>query len=190
MRKIDVLREDGVDDCVQLLGGREVAAKRLFHHHARALGAARAAQGLHHSAEKTGRDGQIVGGPARGTKHLAKLREGGGILIIAVDILQQAGQFCEGSIVHAAVLAETIVGALLKLFQRPARFRHANHRHIQFAVEHHLLQRGKNLLVGQVAGSAKKYQCIGRRAGRSRRASPSKRRHLYGFQSARKILNS
>ena len=56
--------------------------------------------------------------------------------------------FAKAASFNAAVLGDTRARKLLKLFERPPGFRHADHWHFQFAADHHLLQRGEDLLVG------------------------------------------
>jgi thiamine pyrophosphate-dependent acetolactate synthase large subunit-like protein len=51
---------------------------------------------------------------------------------------------------------KAVAGPIAKLVEGPARFRHANHRHVKVASLQHRLERRKNLLVGQVSSAPKK----------------------------------
>ena len=53
------------------------------------------------------------------------------------------------------------MGARPELFESPAGFGDADHRHIEVATLQHRLQRGKDLLVGEIAGCTKEDQSIG-----------------------------
>ena len=58
------------------------------------------------------------------------------------------------------MLFQAVVRSFSKLLEGPARFRHANHRHVEIAAPDHLLERRENLFVGEVAGRAKEDQCV------------------------------
>ena len=58
------------------------------------------------------------------------------------------------------MLLQAVARPLPKLLDRPSRFGYSDDRHIQIPAADHLLQRGKNLLVGQIAGRAKKDQSV------------------------------
>ena len=83
----------------------QISPEGFFDDHARALGAARFVEALDHGGEHAGRDGQVVRGMLRRAEQFAQRREGGRIVVIAVDVLQQLDQFGEGSRIEAAVLA-------------------------------------------------------------------------------------
>src|SRR6266404_353042 len=56
---------------------------------------------------------------------------------------------------------EAVVCTSAELVERPARFCNADNRHIEMTAVQHCLQRGKDLLVGQVASCAEENQRIG-----------------------------
>src|SRR3546814_8036204 len=68
---------------------------------------------------------------------------------------------CSSDLVDATVVLEAVAGALAQLVHRPARMGHADHRHVEPAARDHRLQRGKDLLVGKVAGGAEEHECVG-----------------------------
>ena len=53
-----------------------------------------------------------------------------------------------------------VAGALDQLLARPGRPRDADHRHVELAAPRHRLQRGKDLLVGEIAGDAEEDQRV------------------------------
>jgi hypothetical protein len=86
------------------------------------------------------------------------------VVVVAVDVAQQPEQLGEGRFVHAAaVLFQTVAGALPELIQCPPRLRDPDDRHGQMPAAHHRLQRRKDLLVREVAGGAEEDQGVGAR---------------------------
>src|SRR5262249_25565330 len=83
------------------------------------------------------------------------------VLVVAVDIAQKAAQPVEGRGIEPAVLLEAVLGASPELFKIPAGLRHADDRHVEVTGLHHRLQRGKDLLVREVAGRAEEGEGIG-----------------------------
>ena len=59
------------------------------------------------------------------------------------------------------MLLQAVARTRPKLVEVPTRLGHADHRHVKVAAFHHGLQRGKDLLVSQIAGGAKKHQGVG-----------------------------
>ena len=62
--------------------------------------------------------------------------------------------------IESAVVFHAILRALLELLQIPSGFGEPDDRDLQFPALGQLLQRGKNLLVRQVAGGTEEYQRI------------------------------
>ncbi len=84
--------------------------------------------------------------PARA---IAQLFESFGVLVIAVDVLEQADEFGEGGFVDsAAELLDAVAGAFAKLLESPAGFSDADDRNVQIAALDHGLQRREDLFVG------------------------------------------
>ena len=83
----------------------EVGAERLFDDDARAVGAARLGQLFHDQPEQRGRDGEVVRRPLRRAELFADGLERGRVVVVAVDIAQQAAQLVERRRIEAAVLS-------------------------------------------------------------------------------------
>ena len=81
-----------------------------------------------------------------------------------------ARELREGRLVDAAaVLLDALAGARPELLERPARSRDADDRHVELPAPHHRLERGEDLLVGEVAGGAEEDQRV---RARSRLTAP------------------
>ena len=106
---------------------------------------------------------RIVHRIARAAERFTQLLKSRGILIIAIDVLEQSDEFSEGSFVDAAMLRQAVAHPIANLVDVPSGFRDADHRHVQGAVLDHLLQRRKYLLVRQVSAGAEEDQSIRRR---------------------------
>ena len=139
----------------------QVATERLFDHDAGVVGAAGLGQVFDDDAEQARRDRQVVQGPGRAVESLAQLVEGRAIVVIAVDVAEQLEQLGESGLVDAAVLGETVASPGLKLLERPARLGHPDHRYVEMPVLNQVLERGEDLLVGQVAGRPEKDEGVG-----------------------------
>ncbi len=150
------LGKEAMKRAIQFLGRGQIAAEGLFHHHPRILRAADLGQPFRDRGEHVGRNRQIVQRPFDVAQRLTQLRKSGRIAVVAVDVLQQRAELrvCRG--VQAAVLGETLLDPRLELVEVPARFRHCDDRHVEMPVTEHRLQRGKDLLVGQIARGAEK----------------------------------
>ena len=84
------------------------------------------------------------------------------VAIVAVDIAELAAKFGKSFWVDAsAEFGHAVAGALAQLLDRPAGLGDADHGNIQRAMFHHALQRGKDFLVGEIAGCAKENEGIG-----------------------------
>ena len=132
---------------------------------ARRRGAAGALQLLDHRAEHRGRDGQVVRGQLRAAQRCLQLRERVGVGVVAVDVAQLLGENRERVRVESAVLGAARLGALDQLLERVVRLGDADDRKVQDAALGHALQRGEDLLVGEVAGRAEEDQRVGPRFG-------------------------
>src|SRR4029077_21218142 len=93
----------------------------------------------------------------------AKSRERRWVLVITVNVAQQAGQFSESRRIDSAVLLQAVGRPRTKLIQIPSGFGYTDHRYIKMSALHHRLQRRENLLVGQVTGCAEEDQRVGMR---------------------------
>ena len=122
---------------------------------------ARLGQLLDDQPEQHRRDGQVVRRPLGGAERLADGLERRRVLVVAVDVAQQTAQGVERRGIHPSVLLEAVVGPGPELFEVPARLRHADDRHVEVAALHHRLQRGKDLLVREIAGRAEEHERVG-----------------------------
>src|SRR5271156_2766703 len=114
-------REHRLQNRVQVLRGFQVVSKRFFDDHARIRGAARFSQALHHRGEQTRRNRQVMRGIFRAAKRCAQLFERLGVLIVAINIFQEAHEFRERSFIHATTeCGDAVARALAKLLDIPA----------------------------------------------------------------------
>src|SRR3989449_6686006 len=135
--------------------------RSLLDDDASAVRAVRLAELLHDQFEQHGWDGEIVRRPPGGAELFADGLECRQVLVVAIDVAQQAAQRGERRGIEPTVLLEAVLGARLELFELPAGLRHADDRHVEVAAFHHRLQRRKDLLVREVAGRAEEYEGIG-----------------------------
>jgi hypothetical protein len=59
------------------------------------------------------------------------------------------------------MMFETVLGASLEIVERPASLGYANDRKVETFIADEALQCREDLLVGEVAGGAKEYECVG-----------------------------
>jgi hypothetical protein len=107
-----------------------------------------------------------VGRPLSGAELRANGLERRRVLVVAVDVPQQAAELVERRGIETSVLLEAVTGAGLELVEVPARLGHADHRHAKVPTLEHRLQRREDLLVGQVARGAEEHQGVGASPGR------------------------
>ena len=74
--------------------------------------------------------------------------------------MQQAAELLEGRRIHPAVLFQAVFSPGAELVEVPARLRDSDDRHVEMPPFDHRLQRGKDFLVGQIAGCTEKDQRI------------------------------
>ena len=65
----------------------------------------------------------------------------GRVVVVAVDIAQQAAQLVERRGIEPAVLLDAVAGPGPELVEIPAGLGHADDRHVEMAALHHRLQR-------------------------------------------------
>src|SRR5690606_34517771 len=140
----------------------QIAAKWLFYDHPRVLRAASEPQLLDDAGESARRNGQIVCRPL-GTaraQDAVQLFEGRRVIVVAVDVVEALSEHLERSGVEPAVLAHARLGACDQLLPSPPGTTHTNHGKVELSAASHGLQRGEDLLVGEVSGGAEEHQCI------------------------------
>ncbi len=96
----------------------------------------------------------------RGAEFLAERIKGCGVFVIPVYITQQCAHLVERRTVDTAVLLEAVLCARPKLVEVPAGLSDTDHRNIEIAPLQHRLQRGEDLLVGQIARCAEEDKGI------------------------------
>ena len=123
-----------------------------------------AAQTLDHRGEQRRRNGEIERGPRRAAKHGLQCIEGGHIVVVAIDVIEQCQQALErGGVVDAALVVfvhQALAHVAVPFGLTPRRGRDANHRHRQMAFFHHRIQRRKDLLAGEVPAEAEDHECV------------------------------
>ena len=150
-----------VQDAVQLAGGRQVPPERLLDHDPRVPGAARLGQVPRHDGEQARRDRQVVHGPGGVAQLAAQGAEGRRVVVVAVDVAEQADELPGRLVRPAAVRLDAGQDPGAEPLQVPARPGDADDRHVEVPVPHHLLERRVDLLDGEVAGRAEEDQGIG-----------------------------
>src|SRR5580700_9421501 len=113
-----------------------------------------------HLTEQQRWNGKIMSGPLRLPQYPLHSLERGCIAVIAVHVAQQSAQLRERTGIDAAVPFETLAHPRLELLEPPAALGHADNRNVQCPALHHRLQRGEDLLVGEIAGRAEEDQGI------------------------------
>ena len=108
MRKMWLLVEALAQDRVEVARRGQVAPERLFDDDAGAGDAAGSRELLDHGAEERRRDREIVGGLLRRAERLADPLERRGVVVVAVDVAQQAGELVERRGVERAALLEAL----------------------------------------------------------------------------------
>ncbi len=157
------LGEHRVQHLVQLHGGGEIAPERLLDDHPRALGAAGGSEALDHRLEHVRGDRQVVGRPRAAVERLPERLERRRVVVVAVDVAQQARQLGERVLVvdAAAVFGDAVAGAFPEVVDRPRRRRDADHRHVELALLHHRVERGEDLLVREVTRHPEEHEGVG-----------------------------
>src|SRR5215470_7764754 len=114
----------------------------------------------YHGFEQSRRDCEIVRRSMSVLELFTQRREGSHILIVSVDVTQQAKQFLKSYRINSAVLFQAVFSPRTKLIEVPSGLGNADHRHVEMAALHHRLKCGKDLLISKVASRAEEYQSI------------------------------
>ena len=131
MRKIALLIESFEQDGIERPRRGQVAAERLFNDHAGTSGCSRSGKLLDDRAKRGRRDGQIIGRPLRRPEFAAQRLKRRRVVVVAVHVTQQAGQFLKRRRIQPAVLFQAVFGAGFELVQVPAGLGHADDGHVQ-----------------------------------------------------------
>ena len=128
---------------------------------------------LDHGREHARRNRQVVQRALRAAERVAQRRERRRRRVVAVDVAQQPTSFAKAASSTLAVLVDAVLGARSRAgpaFQPDSR--HADDRHVELAAPHQRVQRGEDLLVGEIAGGAEEHQRVGVRPRRHRCFGP------------------
>lgn len=82
------------------------------------------------------------------------------VLVVAIDIAQQAAQLVERRGMESPVLLDAVTRSGLQLVEAPTGFRYPDDRHVKVTALRHRLQRWEYLLVGEIARRAEKDQRV------------------------------
>src|SRR5215510_3434607 len=96
------LIEGTEQNLVEFLGGGAVVTKGFFNDDASAFSAVRLRQLLHDQPKQRRWDGEVVRRPLRGAQLLADGLKGRRVLVVAVNIVEQARQLVESCAVESA----------------------------------------------------------------------------------------
>jgi hypothetical protein len=150
---------------LQRAGRGEIAPEGLLHDDASPLGASEPPELLHDLLEEGRRDGKVVGGEVHRAQLAAQRLERPRICVVAVHVAQELRELREGVPVDATVHRHALPSPLPELLKAPARFRDPDHRHVETPVPDQPLQRGEDLLVGEVARRSEENQRVRRQGG-------------------------
>ncbi len=134
--------------------------KGFFDDDSRTPATIRFRQVSHDGFEQNRRDRQIVCGAMCVLESLAKSCEGCRVLVVAVNVAQQADQLFESGGIDSAVFLQAVMRSRAKLIEIPSCLGYTNDGHIEMSSLHHRLQRREYLLVGQIAGGAKENERV------------------------------
>src|SRR5271166_3328727 len=90
----------------------------------------------------------------------AQLGESRSIVVVAVYVVQQTAHLFERRLLESTMLFQAVLGATLQLIQRPAGLGYSDNRKVESFVADEVLQRGKDLFVGQITGGPKEDESI------------------------------
>src|SRR5215467_11665020 len=99
--------------------------------------------------------------PSRRAELLAQGLKGCRVVVIAIDITQQAAQLVECCGVQSPMLLDAVTRARLQLIEIPTRLRNSDDRRVEMATLHHRLQRREDLFVSEISRGAEKNQRVG-----------------------------
>src|SRR5262249_49991480 len=127
---------------------------------------------LHHESKLRWRDRKIERRLSCGTKRLTDGLKRHGILVIAPNVVQQAGEFFERLRIHFSMRLYTVVHVGAELLHILYRSGDADNRYVQFAAFHHRLESREDLLEGEITRGSKENQRI-RMSSAHRRLPPT-----------------
>jgi hypothetical protein len=154
-------RKHRLERLVERACGGQVVAERLLDDDPGAGGTAGRVQLSDDGAEQARRDREVVCGRLGVAERRAESGERGRIPIVSVDVPQQRQEGGKGRLVDAtAVFLQARARPVVQLLDRPARPGHPDNRSGEVVTLDHALQRGEDLLVGEVARGAEEDQRV------------------------------
>ena len=186
MRKIDVSGKTECRTVFRLWADARSRPNGFSTIDAGTVGRAGRAEALHDDREQAGRDGQVVGGVPGAVEGLDQLGVGVGLEVVAVDVPQGPAELLEGGGVvdPPAVGLDRVAGPLDQVIDGPRRRGHADNGDIEVAPLGHGVERGKDLLVGQVAGGPEEDEGVGLRCRGAVHAAPPAEQPAAGHTTA------
>src|SRR5262249_8956341 len=157
-------RQHRMQDPVELLGRRQVAPEGLFDDDAGVIRAAGLAEPFDHGREQAGRDREVVRRALRlgVLQRRADRGERAGVPVVTVHVAHGLGELLERVLVvdATAVLLDAVVTSLAEVVDGPLRRRRPDHRDREMTALGKGVERGKDLLVGEVARCAEEDQRV------------------------------
>jgi len=167
------LVEDLLQRAVDGLRARQVASERLLDHHTRAGTAARGAEPRGDLGKQARRNRKVVAGARRVAERPAQRRERGVVAVVAVHELQLGLEAAQRLGVRVRIVAgEALAHPGDQRVAPGAAAGHAHHDLRQAPAPLQVLERGEDLLVGEVAGDAEDHQRIAQCRVRGSQALP------------------
>ena len=102
-----------------------------------------------------------MGWVLRSSELAAERLESRRVFVVPIHVLKQSAQLCERVTIQASVLLDAVLRPCAQLVEGPAGLGHADHRHIKVAALGHRLQRGKDLLVREIARGPEEHERVG-----------------------------
>src|SRR5258705_9255887 len=136
-----LLVESAEQDPVEFLRRGTVVTERFFNDDASAFGAVRLGQLFDNQAEQPRWDGEVMRRPLRGAELLANRLKGCRVVIVTVDVTQQARKLVQRrGIGTTSMFVETFARSRAELVDVPTGLGHADDRHIEMAAFDHRLE--------------------------------------------------
>ncbi len=154
------LRKGLVDARIEGLCRREVTTERLFHDDTSLCGAPRPREFGHDGAEQAGRDRQIEQRTYDRPECATQGVECGGVLIVTGHVLKALREPPKRLRIQVSMRGDAFSRTRAQLFDRPVPPRDADDRDVQMAAASHRVQRGKDLLVGEIARRSEQDQGV------------------------------
>jgi hypothetical protein len=155
------LGEDLAQRLVERPGRSEIPAEGLLEDDARPAGAPRGAEPIDDGVEHARRGREVVHGTLRRAQRLPERRERGRLAEVALDVAQQAGELLERGGIDDARRGDARQHAGAQLLDRHPRPADADDGHVEPSASNHRLERGEDLLVGEVTGRAEEDKRVG-----------------------------